>query len=301
MHMIKCSLCFCWLLIGFLATAQPDTTVLNLYAGTSDSAKNAALALLKQEDTTKGSPLWPAVNPHLFYSNLYKNVLYPLKINQGKSTNFCGYAALTHLMLVDQPQVYVKAVLELFHTGQTIVHGTTMKASLRIRKAAGTFRNKGELDIRHADQLWFLTLADEFKGYLNWLDFKYNPGNENTAWGATNFSKFNRMVRKVGGYGTRAAGSDFLRPWKSNFSEYIQAQLQKGTVMLYLNSKLMFPHRFTDITLRVPTHFVVLYQIYKVGDLIEFKYWDYGMKTEQQITHKRLFKMIFGITSISHD
>jgi len=46
---------------------------------------------------------------------------------------------------------------------------------------------------------------------------------------------------------------------------------------------------------------VVLYQIYKVGDLIEFKYWDYGMKTEQQITHKRLFKMIFGITSISHD
>ena len=77
------------------------------------------------------------------------------------------------------------------------------------------------------------------------------------------------MVRKVGGYGTKSAGSDFLRPWKSNFFDY--------------------------------THFVVLYQLYKVGDLIEFKYWDYGMKTEQQITHKRLFKMIFGITTISHE
>ena len=299
--MIKCCLCFCWMLCTVLARAQDDTIPVNLYAGTTDSSRNAALELLNREDTTKASSLWPKVSAHLFFSNLYKNVLHPLKINQGKSTNFCGYAALTHLMLVDQPQVYVKAMLELYHKGETVVHGTSLKASQRIRDAAGTFRNKGELDIRHADQVWFLTLADEFKGYLNCLDSKYDPGNENTTWAATNFSKFNRMVRKVGGYGTKSAGSDFLRPWKSNFFDYIQSQLQKGTVMLYLNSKLMFPHRYTSVTLRAPTHFVVLYQLYKVGDLIEFKYWDYGMKTEQQITHKRLFKMIFGITTISHE
>lgn len=260
--------------------------------------QSKAIALVNATDTSKPSPHWPSIVPHLFWRNVRQNVLQPQSVNQGKSTNFCGYAAFTHILVSYRPDIYVATIIQLYTEGKAAFPKKKLHPDNRVKKAAGTLRNKGVLDANHADQLWFLTLADQFKGYLNWIDQSYKPGDENTLWAATNFSKFNRMLRVIGDYTLEAAGSDMLRPMRGNTLEYLQAKQQEGIVLLYLNSKFLHPTRFTLFKLRAPTHFVVLYEVFETPYGIEFKYWDYGLKTAQQLTPKRLRKIIFGISTI---
>jgi hypothetical protein len=258
-----------------------------------------ALEMLSREDTVSASDYWPNIKPALFFSNIRNNISFPAIINQGASTNFCAYAALTHLLLKYHPEIYLQQIISLYRKGQAQLRKKNLKPSDAIRLAAGTLKNKGELNILHANQLWFLTLADNFKGYINIVDHSYNPGDENKVWAGTNYAKFNIMLKDFTNEKLTTAGSDFLRPFKNNFYDYITRQLQSGVVMLYVNSKYLYPHKFTMFKLRAPTHFVVLYEMYQVEDMIEIKYWDYGLKTEQLITKKRLRKLIFGVTTIS--
>ncbi len=104
-------------------------------------------------------------------------------------------------------------------------------------------------------------LADQFKGYMNVLDHKYNPGDENKMWAGTNLAKFNRMLKDFTKDTLTMVGSDFIRPLKNSFYEYISQQLHSGIVLLYVNSKFLYPHKFTLFKLRAPTHFIVLYDI----------------------------------------
>lgn len=286
---------------SYTAIAQYKALITN-HRGDSIIAaqKEAAMQLYRQLDTVSASVYWPHVKPALFFANIRKNILYPERINQGASTNFCGYAALTHLLITYQPDLYLKHMIELYRTGKTALERKMLEPTPEVLQAAGTLRNKGELDILHADQLWFLTLADQFKGYINFFDHHYDRGDENRVWAGTNYAKFNKMVRAFTDNDLITAGSDFLRPWKSNFYDYITRQLRKGLVMLYVNSNFLYPHKYTLITLRAPTHFIVLYDMYKVGDMIQIRYWDYGMKTEQLITRKRLRQLIFGVTTITN-
>jgi hypothetical protein len=273
-------------------TGSPDTPVLN-------TVQQQALAMLAGLDTTISSPYWPKIKPSLFYANIRKNIIYPAKINQGKATNFCGYAAFTHILLKYQPETYTRIILSFYQTGKADLYKRTVKPSQRVRDAAGSLVRKGDLDILHADQLWFLTMADTYKGYLNIFDHKYNIGDENTFWAATNFSKFNKMLKEFGDYKVKGRGSDMIRPWEKDIFGYLAKQLDTGIVMMYINSKLTHPTKHSFFRLPAPTHFVVLYDLYREGDLIQIKYWDYGLKTEQIITKKRLKKMTFGISTIT--
>jgi hypothetical protein len=257
-----------------------------------------ALELLSRQDTS-ASPFWPRVKPALYFANVRKNIEFPNRINQGSATNFCGYASLTHLLIKYHPDIYCRKIMELYRSGEMVMRKKALKPSERVRKAAGTLKNKGELDILHADQLWFLTLADQFKGYMNIFDHKYDPGDENKMWAGTNLKKFNRMLMDFTRDSLTLAGSDFIRPWKKSFYDYISNELQSGIVLLFVNSKYLYPHKYSLFKLRAPTHFIVLYDMYKVGDMIEIRYWDYGLKTEQLITGKRLKKLIFGVTTIT--
>jgi hypothetical protein len=257
-----------------------------------------ALAILERTDTLSGSPVWPNIKPALFFANIRKNILYPSRINQGKSTNFCSYAALTHVLVKYQPVIYLTSILSLYRTGKTTIHKKKLEPSKRVREAAGTLQYQGELDILHADQLWFLTLADQFRGYLNLFNWKYDQGDENSIWASTNYGKFNSMLKRMGDFKIKAAGSDVLRPRKTDIYEYISGQLRKGVVLLYINNKYTHPVRYTPFTLQAPTHFVVLYDLYEEDDMIEIKYWDYGLKTEQLMTEERLRKLVFGVTTI---
>jgi len=280
---------------------KDDQHQLNNYS-TLNPAQQRALDLLAKIDTVAKPPLWPHIQPALFFANIRKNILYPAKINQGQNTNFCSYAALTHLLIRYQPDNYTEMILALYKTGQISLYSKrVIKASQRVRNGAGLLSDNGELNLLHADQLWFLTMADNFRGYLNLFDHKYKIGDENTLWAATNYKKFNRMVREFGGYKVHAIGADLLRPWKKkgNLYKYMVNQLDTGLVMMYINGKLMYPHKFTPFTLPSPTHFVVLYELKEINKMIKIKYWDYGLKTEQLITWKRFKKTIYGVSSIT--
>jgi hypothetical protein len=261
--------------------------------------KKQALDLLENQDHTLASPHWPNIKPSFFYANIRKNIISPTSINQGKSTNFCGYAALTHLLIKYNPKAYVSYMLELYTAGNVKLENKNISPTKEIKEAAGTLQNKGELDVLHADQLWFLTLADQFKGYMNIIDHKYGSGDENKIWAGTNYGKFNNMLAHFTKDKLVRRGSDFIRPSESDYLTYLNHQLAHGIVILFVNSKYLYPHKYSFFKLRAPTHFIVLYKIEKNEDMIDMQYWDYGMRTEQQITRKRLKQLIFGITTIT--
>lgn len=263
--------------------------------------KASALKMLEALDSSQPSPHWPHIDPLLFLQNVRENITKPTIINQGKATNFCGYAAFSHILLVYQPEIYARTVIDLFQKGKASLPQKILQPSDAVRQAAGTLTGKGDLDLRHADQLWFLTLADQFKGYLNFFDKHYQPGDENMIWAATNFKKFNDMLEVIAKQTVHPYGSDLIRPWKSSFSEFITGQQQKGLVLLYLNSKLLHPSRYSLFRLRAPTHFVVLYKLERHGELVTFQYWDYGLRTQQIIPARKFHKLIFGITVIKKE
>lgn len=275
------------------ATLVPDSTL--------KVAKRRALDMLETMDTSTRSELWPHINPSLFYANVRNNILYPDKINQGNNNNFCSYAALSHLLMQYQPDVYVKMILSLYEKGSTRLYSRRiLKPSKQVRQMAGALINNGELNLLHADQMWFLTMADGFKGYINLLNHHYDPGDENTLWAATNYHKFNRMLRAFGGYKVHTTGSDLIRPGIRNIYNYLNAGLKKGVVMLYINSSLMYPHRFKWLNFPAPSHFVILYELTRLANgLYKIRYWDYGLKTEQFISKRRLRRTIYGISVIT--
>ena len=165
-----CSMLF--VLLTSKASCFSQTSVPEL-----NPAQVRALALLNGSDTISISPLWPHIKPTYFFSNIRANILYPGKINQGHNTNFCSYAALTHLLIKYEPDNYTRMILSLYYTGKaTLYSKKILTPSKRVRQAAGLLSDNGELNILHANQLWFLAMADNFKGYLNLFDHKYRLG-----------------------------------------------------------------------------------------------------------------------------
>lgn len=272
-------------------TAQKDSTPL--------SAPLQAIAFLDQQTHLPASRFWPKIAPALFLQNLRNNVLHPLEIYEGRSTNFCAYAALSYLPLHDNPLNWVRFMVQVYTKGQALYGRENFEPSKEIKQVAGTLRFKGELDIRPADQLWFLTLADHFKGYLNFFDKHYDIGNENTFWAAVNFSKFNRMVRRLFNYRVKAVGSDLIRPGIRTLYEYLSKKLETGNVALFINNPEFYKKKHSWIRIGVPTHFIILLSLEEVGDKIAITYWDYGGRSRQVVTEKFLKKIIFGISHIT--
>ena len=240
---------------------------------------------------------WPGIDPDLFLDNLKLNVHEPLSFYPGRSTNFCGYGALSYLMIKQDPLGYARFMLDLYRNGKATYRATHFTPSAPVRRAAGTLKFKGVLDIRHAEQMWFLVLADHYKGYLNIFNRAYDTGDENAFWAATNFAKFNRMVKRMIGYKVHAVGSDLIRPWKSDLYEYILGEMPKGIVVVYLNNRVIHKKNHTQVKLSFPTHFVILEKLVRDGDLITFQYWDYGSRTVKQVTPNTFKRLIYGVST----
>ena len=278
-------------MFSVLANNNSDTTPL--------STKKQALAFLEKQTELKPSNFWPNINPVIFLQNLRMNIEHPLSIYEGRSTNFCGYAALSYLPLHDDPLSYIKFMINLYKDGKANYGKEYFEPSREIKKAAGTLSFKGELDVRPADQLWFLSLADHFKGYVNFLDKHFDAGNENTFWAGVNYSKFNRMIRKLFNYQVDAVGSDLIRPGLRDAYEYLSERLKTGTVALFVNNLDLYKKNHTRLKLGIPTHFIILLNVEEVDDKIAITYWDYGGKTLQMVSSKFLKKIIFGVTHIT--
>ncbi len=262
------------------------------------STKQEAVKYLSNFKTLEPSSHWPNIDPSLFLENLKLNIENPLSIYAGRGTNFCGYAALSYIPLNNDPAGFVKFMLKLFREGKATMGRVNFKPSAPVQRAAGTLRFKGKMDVRPAEQLWLLVLADHFKGYLNIFNRKYDPGDEDGLWASTNYAKFNRMIRKLFNYKVDASGSDLLRPGKRDLVEYITNRKDSAIKFLYLNNTFLTKKNHGPKR-RLPTHFIVLLNITKINEIITITYWENGGKSLQQVTPDFLKKITFGISICS--
>jgi len=264
------------------------------------STAREALEFLEHQ-TIDSSLHWPNIRTHLFIQNLRTNILTPLAIYQGSNTNFCGYAALSYIPLHDDPLGYTRFMLALYRDGHAMWGNIHFDPSPEIHQAAGTLRFKGVLDIRPADQLWFLVLADHFRGYLNIFQRRFHPGSEDTFWAAVNYGKFNRMIRQLFGYKVHARGSDLIRPHINDLYNHLTGLVQEhGFTFLYVNNTFLHKKNHSSkFKGHFPTHFIVLTGIWQEAgdsDLINIVYWDYGGRTLRQVSSRFLKKILFGVT-----
>jgi len=260
------------------------------------SSRAQAISFIDSITELKPSSYWPVIKPALFLQNL-KSVIYePVRIYPGDGTNFCGYGALSYLLLNENPLGYAKLLLELYRNGKGSLGKTQFHPSAAIRRAAGSLRFKGRLDIRPAEQMWYLCLADRFKGYLNFLNRKYDPDDEDKLWASVNYAKFNRMVRSLIHYEVHARGADLIRPHISDLYTYISERMKSGTVVLFINNRMMRKKNHTTIKLGLPTHFIVAEQLQLKDGVITMVYWDYGSKTLLQLSPSFFKRIVFGIT-----
>jgi hypothetical protein len=265
------------------------------------SSRADALKYIESLRKLEKSKYWPSITPDAFIRNIKEDILNPLALYQGSNTNFCGYAALSYLPLHHDPLGHAQKLVKLYQTGEVKYGKVTLKPTPAIRKAAGTIRFKGALDIRIAEQMWFLTLSDHFKGYINLFNRRYDPGDEDTFWAAVNYAKFNRMIRKLFDYKVDARGSDLIHPRVGDVYSYLKEKLkQDGTTIVYQNNVYLRKKNTSKVKPGYPTHYIVLLSIDKTPeDLITMIYWDYGYKSLRQVSTATLEKIVFGISFVS--
>ncbi len=267
-----------------------------LYDNPPTSTQLEAIQFIDGITSLKASSQWPKINPVLFLNNLKININNPLSLYPGIGTNFCGYGALSYLLLLDDPLGYAKFMIRLYNEGVATMGRSTFKPSPIIKRTAGTLKYKGILDVRPAEQMFYLTLADHFKGYLNIFNRHYDAGDENRFWASVNYAKFNRMLRSMLSYKVNAVGADLMKPWTGNTYDFISKKMDTGKVVLYLNNRILHKKKHAKIKLQIPTHFVILENISKTDDLVTLIYWDYGSKTLLQLKPRFLHKIVFGIS-----
>lgn len=260
------------------------------------STQQEALTYLDQYAGLTQSSFWPNVKPDKFLANVRTNVENPLSMYPGRGTNFCGYGALSYLFLHDDPLGYARFLVELYQQGKAKLGRVSFNPSASIKKAAGRLRYKGILDIRPAEQLFYLTLADEFKGYVNIFNHNYDPGDEDTFWASVNYAKFNRMVRKLLHYKVHARGADIIRPSIDDLYTYVSEKINTGTVALYINNRLLHKKNHNEVSVAIPTHFLILEKITRSETGILLIYWDYGGRTQVEVSDAFFKKIVFGIT-----
>ena len=259
-----------------------------------------ALDLLANADTLQQSMHWPNITPGKFLNNLKQNIEYPFKINTGRGTNFCAYGAITYTCFKNEPSRYIQCMLDLYRSGEAFYRDVKLSPSEGIKNEAGLMIYQGDLDIHPADQVWFLSLADRFKGYLNFFNMRYKKGDENTLWASTNLAKFNRMLRRLCKYKVGSRGSDLIRPHSKDLPGFLEEKLSQGEVYLYLNNALLRKKNHNSVKKRIPSHYVVLMEISRTENDIIIKYWDGSYKTVKEVSLNSLKQIIYGISWVKY-
>jgi len=283
-------------IILFTAVVTAGTPAIPVTPGKVTSTQQQAIDYVEKIRHLKPSPHWPNIKPALFLKNLKTNIHDIASIYPGKGTNFCGYGALTYLFLQDDPLGYATLLLQLYGEGKATFRSITFDPPPAIKLEAGELKYKGLLDINPAEQMWYLTLADHYKGYLNIFNHQYDDGDENRFWASVNYAKFNRMTRELLHYNSKAKGADLMRPKMASLYNYISEKMKTGTVVLFINNRIVHKKDHIRLKLGVPTHFIVAEKISIENDVITFMYWDYGRKTQLQVSTDFFKRIVFGIT-----
>jgi hypothetical protein len=181
------------------------------------STQQQAIAFLDSLKRLDSSKYWPNVDPELFLENLKTFATTPLKFYEGKGTNFCAYSALTYIPLNYDPLGFQDSWFAVSKR-KSQDGKSSYKTQRRDKKRSRFIEIQSALDISPAGQIWFLCLADHFKGYLNFFNRRFHKADENTLWASTNFAKFNRMLRRLFPVKVHARGADLIRPWIAEYS-----------------------------------------------------------------------------------
>lgn len=295
-------LCLMMILAAICEKSAAENPIVDTSFKRIDSASdNSIIETLEYIQSIKDleqSEYWPNVKPDLLLQNLKTFTIEPFSFYEGKTTNFCAYSALTYIPLKYNPLGFAQFMVELYRTGKSRMGKDVLQPGKAVREEAGLLKYKGALDINPAGQMWFLTLADHYKGYLNRFNLHFDKGDENTFWASTNFAKFNRMLRRLFNANVIAHGADLSRPHVGDLYDYLQSRLKRGEVFLYVNNKKLYRKTHSKKIFHTPTHYVLLISISRLsnGD-IELVYWDYGLKTLQQLSPGFFKNIVFGIST----
>lgn len=295
-------LCLMMILAAICEKSAAENPIVDTSFKRIDSASdNSIIETLEYIQSIKDleqSEYWPNVKPDLLLQNLKTFTIEPFSFYEGKTTNFCAYSALTYIPLKYNPLGFAQFMVELYRTGKSRMGKDVLQPGKAVREEAGLLKYKGALDINPAGQMWFLTLADHYKGYLNRFNLHFDKGDENTFWASTNFAKFNRMLRRLFNANVIAHGADLSRPHVGDLYDYLQSRLKRGEVFLYVNNKKLYRKTHSKKIFHTPTHYVLLISISRLsnGD-IELAYWDYGLKTLQQLSPGFFKNIVFGIST----
>ncbi len=290
-HKYKISIAI-FLLFAFGITGFGQRDTLRL------STPDQALNYLNNLPPLERSSYWPNIDPDRLIEDLKTFTIEPLAFYEGSNTNFCSYAALTYLPLEHDPLGFSKFMITLYQKGRASLGRKWLAPEKAVREEAGLLKYKGALDVSPAGQMFFLSLADQFKGYLNIFNRHFHKGDEDRLWASTNYAKFNRMLRRLFLVKTKTRGSDLIRPSIKDLSKYMQEELKKGFVFLFLNNKKLYRKAHATGWISTPTHFVMLVDTKNTADgHIELVYWDYGKKTLQQLSPQFLKSIVYGVTT----
>lgn len=269
-------------------------------ASEPDVHRQKAIRLLAGIERLSPSKAWPEVNPTLFLRDLKDIITNPERVMQGRATNFCGYAATTYLLVLRQPEEFALQLLRLYKHGDTKFGRARLTPSRKIREQVGTLYAHAQLDSLHAQQMWFMTLADHFKGYVNWLDKTYTRGDENRFWAGTNFAKFNRMTRLLTDQKIYSEGNDLFLSEQYANEEKLRELLTKGDVVLMTNSRIKKEPRFSFLKPRLPVHFIVLKEIKMKNHQVVVEFWDYGAVKTKVYSARSWKRAIHGVTMVEN-
>jgi len=212
--------------------------------------------------------------------DLITRVNNPKSLNQGQETNFCWAAAFSTFLLRKDPQGIAKAIIGLYQTGTFHYANVSITPAKEIIANIGTetFANNAELNDNVIDQMLLMTLASEYKGYIN-FDRNYNSGDEEKAtYAGRPIGAYNKVFNDFG-ITHRRVGSDF--GWTGDNAAELQSLNSDNTVFLYINSGFFFRGAKVPVT---GSHYVILEDINITEGQVTFTYWDYGHENGRTVT-----------------
>ncbi len=94
-----------------------------------------AIALVDDFSRGSGNGVWPGLNRATLAAELKTRLGAPNSVNQRK-TPFCGPASFTRALIIDMPDAYAQAAIDLFNTGEATIGSLKIKPGDQVRKSA---------------------------------------------------------------------------------------------------------------------------------------------------------------------
>ena len=94
-----------------------------------------ATALVDAFATASGAGVWPGLSRATLASELKTRLGAPSTVHQ-RQTPFCGPASFTRALIIDKPDDYAQAAIDLFNTGEATIGTLKLKPGDKVRKSA---------------------------------------------------------------------------------------------------------------------------------------------------------------------